>query len=87
MIAHEGDNSAFEGTRSYFKLEGTELSLVETVTWRYDETAGENVYFYSTETEYDTEHAERISGEQAEAVTERYTYKNVVFIPFTEDDS
>lgn len=83
VIAHEGENSAFEGTRSYFKLAGTELHLVESIIWvlGFDGTREEEVYYYTTETEYDTENAEIIGEEQADAVIEKYPYVRIEFIP------
>lgn len=86
MIAHEGSGSAFDGTNSYFALEGEELYLVESVTWNYEAEGDACVYYYTTESEYDTENAEIISAEQADAIIEKYVYEHIAFIPFAENN-
>ncbi|MBS6397202.1 MAG: hypothetical protein KH452_08640 [Clostridiales bacterium] len=85
MIANEGSGSAFESTNSYFTLEGDVLDLVEAITWTYNGEDETWVYYYMTESEYDTENAEIISEEQADAVIEKYVYAQIAFIPFAEE--
>lgn len=86
IIAHEGSGSAFDGTNSYFTLEGEELYLVESVTWNYEGESDACTYYYTTESEYDTENAEIISAEQADAIIGKYVYEHIAFIPFVEDN-
>lgn len=86
MIAHVGTGSAFDGTNSFFMLEGEELYLVESVTWNYEEDNGNFIYYYTTESELDTQNAEIISAEQADAIIEKYVYEYITFIPFKENN-
>ena len=82
MIANEGASSAFDGSYSYFTFEGDRLSLVESVIWKYEGDENACVYYHTTESELDTENAEIISEEQADAVIEKYVYERIPFIPF-----
>lgn len=80
-IANEGSGSAFDGTHAYFTLKGAELLLIESVIWNQDQWANDT-YYYTTESQYDTENAEIISKEQADAIKGKYVYEHIVFIPF-----
>ena len=82
MIANEGASSAFDGSYSYFTFEGDRLSLVESVIRKYEGDENACVYYHTTESELDTENAEIISEEQADAVIEKYVYERIPFIPF-----
>lgn len=85
MIANEGSSGAADSNYSYFTFEGSKLQLVESVI--YDEMKDpDNPWFYSTVSEYDSEHAEPISEEKAVEIREKYTYKRPVFIPFAEEN-
>lgn len=81
VIANEGSGSAFEGANSYFTLKGAKLQFIESVIWNQDPWEND-IYYYTTESEYDTENAEIISKEQADAIKGKYIYEHTVFIPF-----
>lgn len=82
MIANEGSSSVAKSNHAYFTFWGSELHLIEAVI--YDGERDQiNPWFYSTESEYDTEYAEPISEELAKEIREKYVYEHPTFIPFT----
>ena len=86
MIAHEGFDGAAMSVNAYYNFEGTELNLAEAVLYNGWEDSN-NPWFYSTQTDsyYDTENLESISGEQAWTIIEKYVYERPTFIPFVEE--
>lgn len=86
LIANEGADGAAMSVFAYYSFEGKELHLVEAVIYNGWENS-ENPWFYSTQTEsmYDTENMESVSGEQAWAIIEKYVYEHPTFIPFVEE--
>lgn len=86
MIANEGADGAAMSVYAYYNFEGTELNLAEAVLYNGWEDS-DNPWFYSTETDsyYDTENLESISGEQAWTIIEKYVYERPTFIPFVEE--
>ncbi len=85
IIANEGSGSAFDSTNSYFTFQGAELQLIESVIWNEDPW-GNDIYYYTTESEYDTENAEIISKEQADATKGKYVFEQIAFIPFEKNN-
>lgn len=85
VIANEGSGSAFDGTNSYFTLKGAELQLIESVI-RHQDQWGNDIYYYTTESEHDTENAEIISKEQSDAIKGEYVYEHTTFIPFEKNN-
>lgn len=81
-IANEGSDSAFDGGKSYYTFQGAQLQLVESVIWTYEK--GASVYYYTTTSAYDTENAEKISQGQFDAITGKYVYEHMKFIPFAK---
>ena len=68
-----------------FTLKGAELQLIESVIWHQDQW-GNDIYYYTTESEYDTENAEIISKEQSDAIKGEYVYEHTTFIPFEKNN-
>lgn len=85
VIANEGSGSAFDGTHAYFTLKGTELHLIEAVIWHQDQWEND-IYYYTTESDEDTEKAEIISKEQSDAIKAKYVYEHTAFIPFEKNN-
>ncbi len=85
IIANEEIGSAFDSTNSYFTFQGAELQLIESVIWNEDPW-GNDIYYYTTESEYDTENAEIISKEQADATKGKYVFEQIAFIPFEKNN-
>ena len=84
MLAHEGSSGAGNSSYSYFTYGESKLNLVEAVIYDGLKDA-DHPWFYSTESEYDTENAEPISEERMVEIRSRYVYEHPVFIPFAED--
>ncbi len=82
-IANEGSSSAFESSYSYYRYNGTELTLVESVLYNslHDE---ENPWFYSTEEEPDINNAEPISTDKASEIMNKYVHEHPQYTPFVE---
>lgn len=85
MIANEGSSGAANSNYSYFNFDGSKLHLVESVIFDGIRDT-DHPWFYSTESEYDTGNAEPISEEQATEIMRQYVYKNLIFIPFIENN-
>lgn len=87
MIANEGADGACLFQYTYHIFEGTELHLVEAVLYNGWDDDRDDPWFYSTQTDsaYDTENAEPVSGELAETIMEKYVYERPIFIPFVEE--
>lgn len=83
MIANEGSSGAADSNYAYFTFEASNLHLVEAVIYDGMRDA-DHPWFYSTESEYDSENASPISEEQAEEIMEKYVYECPKFVPFTD---
>lgn len=83
MIANESLGGASNFNTSFFTIEDSKFYLVESVI--YDSSKDStNPWFYSTVSEDDAENAEPISEEKATEIIERYDYRELTLIPFTE---
>ena len=80
-IANEGSGGAEISSSSYYRMEGTELVLKESVLYdgTYDPV---NPWFYST-TDTAGDHSTPVSESEANAVRDRYEYAQVEFTPFS----